>query len=380
MISKRPSRNILKKLYIDNNISITKVADVFGVSCNSVIRWLKFYEIKKSAAEIEQCRTATNIEKYGTGNAAASDEIKKKIKSTNIARYGVGSTLLLKNVKDKIENTNEQRYGSKNPFGSKKIQKKIAESNIEKTGNPYPSQCNISSYVAAAFSSKEAAVEYLKDNDLVGKTIAEICSFTGYSIPNMTHKIERYDIFDLIDCNPPRSKEEDELENLLKSWGINNIVRNDRKLLGGKEMDIYLPDYDIGIEFNGSYWHSEKFKDKDYQIDKINLAASKGIFLFCIYGYEWSSSERENIVKELRMILRLDSWNISSNEITIPIERSYDKSFMEHGYKMLRKIDGSFIWWKSDKDCKTIYEIDEQRAEEEGYIKIYNCGYRVWRR
>ncbi len=30
-----------------------------------------------------------------------------------------------------------------------------------------------------------------------------------------------------------------------------------------EEIDIFLPDYKIGIECDGIYWHSEKFKDKN---------------------------------------------------------------------------------------------------------------------
>ena len=43
------------------------------------------------------------------------------------------------------------------------------------------------------------------------------------------------------------------------------------------EIDIYLPDLKIGIEFNGLYWHSEKFKESNYHINKLNYFKEKDI-------------------------------------------------------------------------------------------------------
>jgi G:T-mismatch repair DNA endonuclease (very short patch repair protein) len=46
------------------------------------------------------------------------------------------------------------------------------------------------------------------------------------------------------------------------------IIRNDRTVLNGKELDIYLPDYNLAIEFNGLYWHSEDYVGKNYHLNK----------------------------------------------------------------------------------------------------------------
>ena len=63
----------------------------------------------------------------------------------------------------------------------------------------------------------------------------------------------------LVIWNLPRSHYEDEIvEMLRKEFNITNIELNKRGLLSsGKEIDIYLPDYKVGIEFNGEYWHCD---------------------------------------------------------------------------------------------------------------------------
>ena len=61
-------------------------------------------------------------------------------------------------------------------------------------------------------------------------------------------------------------------------------IYNDRKTLNGKEIDILIPDLNLGIEYNGVYWHSEKWlhKVRDakwHMLEKQQLAAAKGIEL-----------------------------------------------------------------------------------------------------
>jgi hypothetical protein len=50
-----------------------------------------------------------------------------------------------------------------------------------------------------------------------------------------------------------------------------------------KEIDIYLPDLNLGFEFNGLHWHSEKFLDKNYHINKTELCKKHNIRLIHIF-------------------------------------------------------------------------------------------------
>jgi len=75
------------------------------------------------------------------------------------------------------------------------------------------------------------------------------------------------------------------------------VLINDRNLLSGKELDIYLPKYKIGIEINGLYWHSSKHKLKNYHRDKLELARDAGITLLQFWDYE--VREKPEIVKSM---------------------------------------------------------------------------------
>lgn len=63
-------------------------------------------------------------------------------------------------------------------------------------------------------------------------------------------------------------------------------IRN-RKVLNGKELDIYLPEHKLAIEYCGLYWHSEKFNNHQYHLKKLNMCIERGIKLLTIFEDEW---------------------------------------------------------------------------------------------
>jgi very-short-patch-repair endonuclease len=80
---------------------------------------------------------------------------------------------------------------------------------------------------------------------------------------------------------------EDEVVDFLRSREY-NITVNNKNIIGKYELDIYLPEYNIAIECNGSYWHSERNgKSANYHLTKTNLANEKGIDLIHIWEHHW---------------------------------------------------------------------------------------------
>jgi hypothetical protein len=64
-----------------------------------------------------------------------------------------------------------------------------------------------------------------------------------------------------------------------------------------KEIDIYLPDFKLGIEFNGNYWHSHLYKNKEYHKMKSDFFKDRGIDVFHIWEYNWINNNR--IIKSM---------------------------------------------------------------------------------
>lgn len=76
-----------------------------------------------------------------------------------------------------------------------------------------------------------------------------------------------------------QSSQELQVFDFLKSLNV-KIEQHNRSLLDGKEIDIFLPEFNIGIEINGLYYHSDKILlDNKYHFNKNLLAIQKGIRL-----------------------------------------------------------------------------------------------------
>ena len=86
-------------------------------------------------------------------------------------------------------------------------------------------------------------------------------------------------------CGKQISKEELNVQNFIRDNNVNAI--STYKLKSKKHIDIYLPDYNIGIEYNGLLWHSEDYRSKNYHLNKLNEAKEEDIFLIQIFEDEW---------------------------------------------------------------------------------------------
>lgn len=96
-----------------------------------------------------------------------------------------------------------------------------------------------------------------------------------------------------------RNPIEDDIIQLIRSHLPDElIIQNDRKVLNGKELDIYLPNKKVAIEFNENYWHRESCgRGKDYHIWKTEQCESLGIRLLHIFDDEWN--DKRDIVESI---------------------------------------------------------------------------------
>lgn len=118
-----------------------------------------------------------------------------------------------------------------------------------------------------------------------------------------------------------RSKAEIYLENrLTKEFQNLHIIYNDREILNGKELDVFIPSLKLAIEWNGIY-HFKKIRDdgffektkmKDNQ--KIEECLELGIELYVIKDLtsdkKFIKEETEKIIKFLKNKMeQLPSWS-----------------------------------------------------------------------
>lgn len=85
-------------------------------------------------------------------------------------------------------------------------------------------------------------------------------------------------------CVGKVSKTEQFLADFLSSLGF-EVHQNRRDVIPPQEVDIFLPEQKLAIEFNGSFWHSTKKKDREYHLNKTLAAEAAGIRLIHVFDY-----------------------------------------------------------------------------------------------
>lgn len=109
-------------------------------------------------------------------------------------------------------------------------------------------------------------------------------------------------------CSHHQSKPEQEIADFMSLF--TPVVQRDRSIIAPKELDIYLPEHDLAIEYCGMYWHTHKDqadekKNKLRHAEKHRLCAEKGIRLITIYETEWLERPRT-----MRRLLRAATGNM----------------------------------------------------------------------
>jgi len=101
-------------------------------------------------------------------------------------------------------------------------------------------------------------------------------------------------------CNHMRSRGEEQVAQFLSVFAT--VERRNRALIAPKELDIYLPEHRIAIEYCGMYWHSCKSKAEERanrlkHFEKHQACKTQGIRLITLYESEWL--DRQTSIKRL---------------------------------------------------------------------------------
>jgi hypothetical protein len=117
------------------------------------------------------------------------------------------------------------------------------------------------------------------------------------------------------ECGKKYDKSENEVSDFITTLGI-DFEKNNRLILNGKELDIYIPSLNVAIEYNGLYWHSELHKDNNYHLDKTIECEKLGIQLIHIFEDEWLD-KREIVESRLKNILGLTNIKVFGRKCVV---------------------------------------------------------------
>jgi hypothetical protein len=343
--------------------SLSEIPKCKNNDCSNVVKWhngkyLTYCSPRCNSLSTSEVRKKTSIERYGTDNPAKSDQVKEKIRETNIERYGVSNFANTDEFKSKMikkweinkdqwldnRNKNIENYGYKYPFQNKEILQKSKDTLFNTYGTYHPLQVeeilkkvkntNIEKYGVSNFLQKDISHVFLEnrnnksffENLLETYSIKEISIMFNISYSLLCQTLVKLE-FDLRNY----SGNETEIYEFLYKNIKSPILKNDRNVLNGKELDLYIPEYKLAIEHNGIYWHSDEKVDKNYHANKTSKCLENDITLIHIFEHEWLN--KKDIIQSILNSKINNNNKIYARKCIIKkVEKQEEKSFLEKNH------------------------------------------------
>ncbi len=254
----------------------------------------------------------TNLEKYGVENPMQSKEVREKQVATLIDKWGVDNISKLESIKGLKKETTLKNWGVEIPLRNKKIKEKLKKTNLERYGDQYFTRTEKYRKDNYDIANDHFYLEYKNDGISIFK-----CDYNKEHDFEITKDVyskrKLYNVGLCTICNPVgenSSIKEKDLLDFISNIYPSEIIHSYRD---GLEIDIYLPNLNLGFEFNGLYWHSSDKKDKFYHINKTNYFRERGIRIIHIWEDDWDN-RRDIIKSQIRNIIGLTENKIFSRK------------------------------------------------------------------
>ena len=259
-------------------------------------------EYSTQTKQMKEKSSKTKLERYGNEKYV---NIEKRIK-TNKEKYGGNAPLCDENVRNKMLETNIRKYGVYNVFQNEDVKSQIIETNIRKYGVQYP-------MMSKDIQNK---VDYAKavEKQFLSKQRNGTLHTSSHEEKIFEYLIEKY-------------------RNVKKQYTDNRYANPKSKLKF--KCDFYLVDYDLFIEYQGTYHHGGEPFDNNNELHIKKLS-------------EWKERSENHINSDYKEAIRI--WTIKD-----PLKRSVAKN---------NKLNYLEIWPEEYGKCPTkekIIEIVERK-------------------
>jgi hypothetical protein len=163
-----------------------------------------------------------------------------------LSRYGKENYSQTAEFKERFEKTSYEKYGTSHPTKSQNIVKKIQKTKLRKYGAINHTQLP---------ENRNRLKQWCEDNpgsNGASKSELELLAWIQSYYPS-AHKIKQE----------------------------------------GQELDILVPELNLGIEYNGLFWHNELNKPRNYHLNKTVYFKSKNIRVIHIFEHEWLNRQEQ---------------------------------------------------------------------------------------
>lgn len=190
-------------------------------------------------------------------------------------------------------------------------------------------------------------------------------------------------------------------ESILSKFPNLTIENNIRSIIDShRELDIYIPEKNLAIEYDGLYWHSSNDcnpnsnpKQSEYHYDKYRICKEKGIRLITIFENDPLDIIMSMIYHIINgtEVVDIDNFeNFGDSGKLLIDNRFYSYEFLKDKdkYKVIKRVPPLAWFWKVKDhefirydDFKESYCSDGSDpfkiATEYDYNWIYDCGYQI---
>ena len=171
-------------------------------------------------------------------------------------------------------------------------------------------------------------------------------------------------------CVQPISKAEKEIYDHIVSLGL-EALQSDRKILQGKEVDIYIPAKKVAIEFNGIYWHTETMgKSRTYHYDKWLAAKNAGIQLIQIWEDDWEM-DKEKVLRGIKHKLGMSNQPKVAGRKTKAMQISYHeaKMFLEDNHIQGSAVGSYYLALKENQETVAVLVLKKEGTNDLNIIR-----------
>lgn len=159
-------------------------------------------------------------------------------------------------------------------------------------------------------------------------------------------------------CAGIGSKGQEDLLEFIRSIGF-DVVSDYRYGPSRKQIDVYIPEIKTGIEFNGLYWHSSKYREDTFHKDKQEECKSAGIDLLHLFSDEWAY--KQDTIKSILKI-RLGKCPYPQPEFRIEQCSKYQAQRFHSRHNLeVTGVEGISFAAKVDEIVKAVLTLSKNR-------------------
>ena len=267
-------RGNVGQYYKENNIDVDfnkeNIIPIEKVNPNSHLMVDVICDVCGKELKTQFRRYNKSLKNGGYYSCSSKCSVKKR-KLTNKKKYGASSYTETDEFREKSKLSTIQKWGVEHFRQSEKWKNNMMVDEIKTRKDTIFNQ----------FLNENNDIIAQSDFDFVG-----FCEVHGeYHIPKYIYHNRKANknVF-CVECNPISkniSGKEIYVRNFIEGIYDGKILSNYK--IDGREIDIYLPELNTGIEFNGLRWHSEQFNDPYNMLDKTIFMNQRGIRIFHIF-------------------------------------------------------------------------------------------------